>query len=259
MIFLLKKNLKRLYAQARSLKNQNKIICTDARILLYHSIGGSPGDHRLAIRVSEEKFREEMTLLVDLGYKTVTVSQLLENAVNSNLNKCIAITFDDGYKDNILTAAPIMKRLGIKATFFITSSYIDGLVRKQWDDGLPREYLSWEDISALSSMGFEIGSHSVHHINLTSLNDEELREELECSRKIIAKRIKKEIKVISYPYGKFDLRTISMVKAVGYNGACSSVFGVVRSGTNYYALRRSEIDGYDTSEDFKHKLCGWYD
>lgn len=260
MNFLLKKNLKRISAPIRALNSKAKLLdYKGIRILLYHSVGGRPQDHKLGIRVPIQKFENELEFLVNSGYKTFTVSELVGGRLSYDLEKCIALTFDDGYKDNISIAAPLMKQFAMKATFFITTSYIDGECQKRWTNGIPREYLNWNDVLKLNEMGFEIGSHMIHHIDLTDIDENKLRFELEGSRETICKNIKKEVKVLSYPYGRVNSKVIAIAREIGYIGGCSSISGVNFSDTNRYILERTEIDGYDTIKDFKHKLYGCYD
>lgn len=260
MTYLLKKNIKRFYVQFRNIKFKGKLSYHGGiKILLYHSVGGSPKDHKLAVRIPVEEFWKQLKFLVDSGYKTVTISELISNKINQDSGQYVALTFDDSYKDNIIEAVPIMKSFGMKATFFITTSYIDGSSQKKWTNGSPREYMDWDDVLKLSEMGFEIGSHTVRHLDLTAIDENELRFELEASKQIIYKNIQKEVKIISYPYGRFDSKVISIAGELGYIAGCSSCVGVNYAYTDQYILRRTEIDGYDTIEDFRHKLYGYYD
>lgn len=260
MSFLFKKNIKRLRAYIHVLGSGGKPLCHGGiRLLLYHSIGGNPYDHKLAVRVPLKKFHEELEFLRKSGYKTCTVSELIEHNLWQEREKYIALTFDDGYKDNLATAAPIIKKMGMNATFFITTSDIDGAGRKKWSNGSPREYMNWQDIRHLGEMGFEIGSHMIHHVDLTSIDDIQLRLELEGSRDIISKNTGKQVKVLSYPYGRLNQRIAALAREAGYVGGCSSVCGVNYAGTDRYILKRTEIDGYDTITDFRHKISGYYD
>jgi len=260
MIFSFKKNIEKICIVIRSL-NFKIPLSSDSgiRILTYHSIGGSPKDHRQAVRVPVEEFKRQMEFLADYVYKTYTVSELIGNRISQNPEHSIILTFDDGYKDNITVVAPLLKKLGFSATFFINVSYADGAVKKKWRNGMPREYMNWDDVLRLSEMGFEIGSHMVHHTNLTVLNDNELNFEFTNSRDTISKNINKPIEVFSCPYGKINQRVIQVAKDTGYIAGCSSFRGVNNLYTDKYILRRTEIDGFDTISDFKHKLGGFYD
>jgi len=263
MIFLAKKNVKRLLAVMRALAPQppaSKAVKDFAvRILMYHSVGGKPSDHRLAVRVPVERFEAQLKELRGLGYVTVTVSEAIAGGLDTEPDRAVALTFDDGYKDNFTTAAPLLRSMGMKATFFITTAHICGKARQKWADGSPREYMGWEDVKALAGMGFEIGSHMIDHVDLTSLSDTDLKAQLELSRQDIARNLGKAPDVMSYPYGKLDERVIAMAGKAGYKAACSSFAGLNCAATNPCILRRTEIDGYDTINDFRSKLAGLYD
>lgn len=168
--------------------------------------------------------------------------------------KYVALTFDDGYKDNATTAAKILNRIGFKATFFITTSYIDGKSDKRWSGGNLREYMTWADIKKLSRDGFEIGSHMVHHVDLTALSDDELVLEFEKSRDVILRKTGVSARVFSYPYGKLNKKMVCIARKAGYIGGCSILDGLNYKTTDRYMLRRTEISGYDTVEDFRNKV-----
>lgn len=263
MIFLAKKNVKRLLAAMRAPAPEppaSKAVKDFAvRILMYHSIGGKPSDHRLAVRVPVESFEAQLKELGNLGYVTATVSGAIASGFDTEPDRVVVLTFDDGYKDNFKTAAPLLRSMGMKATFFITTSHISGKARHKWADGSPREYMDWPDVAGLVNMGFEIGSHMVDHVDLTSLSDTDLKAQLELSRQEIARNLGKAPDVLSYPYGKVDERVIAMAGKTGYKAACSSFAGLNYAATNPYILRRTEIDGYDTINDFRSKLAGLYD
>lgn len=258
MTFIIKKNMKRFVTAARSIL-PFKPKSEGVRILMYHSIGGRPQDHRLATRVPAQNFRAQLDELSHIGYETMTISELLKSGLSPRANKAIAITFDDGYKDNITKAASALKIRGIKATFFITTSNIEGKSRKIWIGGRAREYMDWEDVRRLSSMGFEIGSHMVEHLDLTSLDRDQLQYQFEGSKKAIAEKAGVEPITFSYPYGRINDLVVDMARSSGYIGGCSSFKGLNKVGTNNFILRRTEIDGYDIIHDFIRKLSGYYD
>jgi len=86
-------------------------------------------------------------------------------------DRLIVLTFDDGNKTDLTYAAPLLKRYGFGATFFIT----EGLgVPKD-----PKTFLTWKEVRKLHDAGFEIGNHTRSHPNVTRLSKEKLRAELE--------------------------------------------------------------------------------
>ncbi len=258
MTFIIKKNIKRFIAGARSTLTF-KPKSEGVRILMYHSIGGRPEDHRFATRVPAANFRDQLDELSRIGYETMTVSELLKSGMSPRAKKAIVVTFDDGYKDNITEAAPALKTRGIKATFFITTSNIDGKNCKKWTDGRNREYMDWDDIRRLSGMGFEIGSHMVDHMDLTSIDRDGLQHQFEGSKKAIVEKAGIKPVTFSYPYGRLNNEVVDMARSSGYIGGCSSFKGINKAGTDNFILRRTEIDGYDIITDFTNKLMSYYD
>jgi peptidoglycan/xylan/chitin deacetylase (PgdA/CDA1 family) len=72
--------------------------------------------------------------------------------------KTIVLTMDDAVKSHRTFAAPLLKELGFRATFFVTQRWMDA----------PEHFMSWKDIGELHRMGFEIGNHSWTHAGFGS-------------------------------------------------------------------------------------------
>jgi peptidoglycan/xylan/chitin deacetylase (PgdA/CDA1 family)/SAM-dependent methyltransferase len=105
-------------------------------ILLYHRVAETPRDiHGLAVR--PEDFREHMAHLA-AAYRPMPLAQFAMASREGWLpDGAVAVTFDDGYVDNLEAASPVLLALGIPATFFITSEGLRG-VREFWWDVLAR-------------------------------------------------------------------------------------------------------------------------
>jgi peptidoglycan/xylan/chitin deacetylase (PgdA/CDA1 family) len=108
-----------------------------ALILLYHRVAELATDPQL-LAVSPERFARQMEYLS----KHCTVIRLRDLAEQnaSEVDRCVAVSFDDGYADNFLTAAPILRRYEVPATVFVTTGYV-GLDREFWWDELERVLL----------------------------------------------------------------------------------------------------------------------
>lgn len=256
MNFIFNKRIKRFFACMRSFIIPKE---SGTRILLYHSIGGTPNDHSLGVRVPASSMEAQIEELIRLGYTSATITEIINGSSSVNEDKLLAITFDDGYKDNIVFAVRILQKFNFKATFFVTISYIEQDIKKKWRNGQPREYMDWNDILCLNDMGFEIGSHMVNHHDLTALDDKALQYEFHASKEMLSEKLGKPIAIFSYPYGKVNEKAINAARDSGYIGGCSSFSGSNYKHTNRYILKRTEIDGYDTLRDFRYKLFGWYD
>ena len=115
-----------------------------AAILLYHRVASVTHDvHRLA--VSPATFRSQLEYLVR-RWRVLPLARLVDAAVNGEvLEPSVALTFDDGYLDNLENAAPILNEFGLPATMFVTSEALD---RRHffWWDQLERVLLATSDL-----------------------------------------------------------------------------------------------------------------
>jgi peptidoglycan/xylan/chitin deacetylase (PgdA/CDA1 family) len=89
----------------------------------------------------------------------------------------LSITFDDGYRDNYEVAAPILKRLDLPATFFVTTGFIGTRRVAPWDQNLVRQpgWMDWDQVRSLASQGFEIGCHTDTHIDMGTADEQTVR------------------------------------------------------------------------------------
>ena len=112
-------------------------------------------------------------------YEAINFKQFIAlcNSHEENIEKkrCI-ITFDDGYKDVIKKAYPLMNGYGFTGVVFLSV----GDIEKQKD-----AMLSWDDVRFLLDHGWEIGSHTMHHVNLEDTPDGLSRDELCRSKALI--------------------------------------------------------------------------
>tara|TARA_B100001057_G_scaffold499454_1_gene610176 strand:+ start:2154 stop:2864 length:711 start_codon:yes stop_codon:yes gene_type:complete len=166
-------------------------------ILLYHSI--SNDNSTLSLDINE--FEKQIIFLKERKYKTINFDE-----IDNTEKKKIIITFDDGYKDLYTSVLPILKKYDFKATCFVVS----GLLGKKniWDEGkknfVSKNLMNASDIREWIKNGMSIGSHSHNHHNLTSLNGDQITNELIYSKKFLEDVIGIGIDNFSYPYGKVD-------------------------------------------------------
>jgi peptidoglycan/xylan/chitin deacetylase (PgdA/CDA1 family) len=164
----------------------------------------------------------------------------------TDMRGTVAITFDDGYRDNFEVAAPILRSLGLPATFFITSGFVGSQVTAPWDVELPCHpgWMSWDDVRSLVAHGFEIGCHTVSHIDMGTADRETVRKELEVSRERINRELGISVQLFAYPFGDPENITDSsrdLVRELGFS-CCASCYGGVNAvDTNPYQLRRIPI------------------
>ncbi|AKU98438.1 Polysaccharide deacetylase [Labilithrix luteola] len=105
-------------------------------VLVYHRVL-SPDGHRYdkaVIEATPEEFDEQMGML-KRRHSVVTADELTDVILNPTKLRHfrVAVTFDDGYRDNYDHAFPILKSHGLSATFFVSTHYMDSRRLSWWD------------------------------------------------------------------------------------------------------------------------------
>lgn len=256
------------FLKAMGLVRLNLFSSEYANVLMFHRVNSYDFDGLTTpTHVFEETMRE-----ISTNYKAISLSELIGKIKNKEKieSKSVVVTFDDGYKDNFVSAAPILLKCGIPASFFVTSGYINSQRVFPWDreqdSKLP--LMSWDDVRSLSRMGFDIGSHTVNHVNLGKVSAQEAREELYGSKARIENEIGKPVSTFAYPFGRKDCirkDVVNIVKEIGYDCCCSGYGGKVKTDSDIYNLNRipmypnlielkMELDGFMTYYDGKMSI-----
>ncbi|WP_158999113.1 polysaccharide deacetylase family protein [Pigmentibacter ruber] len=216
------------------------------RVLMYHALNTKLPHDSYGISIDFDLFCQQIFLLKQNNYIFVPLSE-----VRSNLDrdKHVSISFDDGYKDNML-AARFLNNLEIPFTIFIISDFIDQQI-----------YLSTAEIKELSNLKFcTLGAHGKTHSKLGTLSYIEQKVELETCKKLIEDITSKEIDQLSFPHGSFNQNTIEIINNIGFNLAASSLHGLnTKNNFDKYKLRRTEILGHDGLNIFQKKIEAGYD
>jgi peptidoglycan/xylan/chitin deacetylase (PgdA/CDA1 family) len=195
---------------------------SDVLVLCYHAVSerwtGSQA-------VTPQRFEQQLRYLLRRGYRGAT----FHGAVTaSSRGKIVAITFDDAYRSVMDVASPILDRLGLPATVFVPTDYVDRQAPMTWegnDEWLGGPYereivpMTWDELGTLPSRGWEIGSHTRSHAKLTTLQSEALEAELRGSRQVCEERLGVPCRTLAYPYGDVDERVIEATRAAGYEAA----------------------------------------
>lgn len=212
--------------------------------LLYHKIDFPTADVKIrGAFTAPQKFERQIAYLKKKNFEFLAASELIKfyRANGEFPSKAIAITFDDGWKDNYRYAFPVLKKYGAKATIFLVTSCIGQNTDTVTAEGEgPREHLSEKDILEMSKCGIEFNSHSVSHNLLHQISDEEIKFEVTESKKLIENLTQKECSVFAYPAGFFTDFAKEAIKEAGYEAAFSTVYGD-ENDFDIFALNRVEI------------------
>ncbi len=226
-------------------------------ILLYHSVtraGAAQGD---LYTVTTRRFAQQLALLKLLGYQVVPLDALVArwDAARLPSPRSVAITFDDGYRDNLDDAWPLLRRFAYPATIFVVSGMVGG--RSVWDAGNvagTRPLLDWEQLRRLDREGFRVAAHSVSHADLTVLDAEAVAGEIEGSRRDLEDRLGHSVELFAYPYGLVNGTLQAQAAQAGYKAALSVESGLNTLRTPRFVLRRIQMRGDDNLFMFLLKL-----
>lgn len=186
--------------------------------------------------------------------------QVAGSAAGKDMGGTLSITLDDGYRDNFEVAAPILRRLGLPATFFVTTGFIGTHTVAPWDRHLVRQpgWMDWDQLRALASQGFEIGCHTDTHIDMGTADAETVRAELESSARKLQGQLGKSVRLFAYPFGGPDNiceRSLQLVREAGFDCCLSCLGGSNSPSTNPFALTRIGMGlGLVTPEQFGFDL-----
>jgi peptidoglycan/xylan/chitin deacetylase (PgdA/CDA1 family) len=208
-------------------------------ILLYHRIGLSPTNNTYYL--SQEKFEQQMKLLHDWKYTVVPV-ELLVKAIKEGAElppRPVIITFDDGDISVYTTAFPIMQKYSLTGVTYIVGNYMG-------TDG----YMSAGQIKELVAAGWQVGSHSRSHRDLTRLAPEVQRVEIVEARKVLQEATGDQVLTFAYPFGLMNSAVGDYAHFAGYIAAMGLGFTYDQGKSNLFWLQRRDIKGQDDIKRF---------
>jgi peptidoglycan/xylan/chitin deacetylase (PgdA/CDA1 family) len=162
--------------------------------------------------------------------------------------KPVILTFDDGYRDFLTAAMPVLRTHGFSATLFLVAERIGGTA--DWDAryGEPASLLLWEEVRALQEAGIEFGCHSSVHRPMTGMHLPELAEDTVRARAILEEGLATCVKTLAYPYGAVNEFVRRALQNLGFHAAVSCEPGISRLGDDPLRLPRIEVPGGCTPE-----------
>ena len=226
------------------------------RILGYHRIA----DARDSLAVSPGDFRDQMRAVSESGATPIRLDAALELLRGGAVHgRYVCVTFDDGYRDNLLAAAPVLSEYGIPATIYLPSRIIDGELPFHWYED-PPPALSWAEVGELLRGGLiDVQSHTLTHPLLPQVDAARSREEIVDSKRAIEQHVPYALTSFCYPAGLYGPREVEFVREAGYAAAVTTDPGVNAGQGDLLQLRRTLIYGADDLAAFRAKLGGALD
>lgn len=223
-------------------------------VLMYHRIDDlTPQQARSPLMrdltVPTADFEAQVKYLADNGFTFLLASQV-ESALRNHQplpQRAVAITMDDGYKDNFEKAFPILEKYHACATIFMVTNNFEKPDR-----------LSWSDARAMRDGGLGYGSHTVSHADLTTLAGDRLDYELCESKRILERGLQVPITSVAYPSGAYNDLVIERTRAAGYLAGWKKGGGPVQPGAEPYLLPRVRVHGKTDMEAFHRKVWSGY-
>ncbi|MDD3375379.1 MAG: polysaccharide deacetylase family protein [Candidatus Omnitrophica bacterium] len=218
-------------------------------IIMYHNVEEKTDVHRLN-GVGTSNFEYQMSFLKRNHYNVISLDALVEAIVNNEKipHNTVVLTFDDGYEDNYLLGFPILKKYGFPATIFISSAKIG-----------TEGYLTWDQIREMEQFGIMAGSHTLSHVYLPGVSEEEQIKEIRDSKRAIERKVGHPIYNLCYPTGGFNDFIKKIAKDFGYKSACTTNRGYDQLNKDVYELNRIRFGDRDISWPIlRAKLSGFY-
>ncbi|HKO97262.1 MAG TPA: polysaccharide deacetylase family protein [Pyrinomonadaceae bacterium] len=213
-------------------------------VLLYHKISKPRPDTRIrGAFTPPRRFQKQMAYLKRQGFVFYTASDLVKHfEQHGEFPKGgVALTFDDGWKDNYTNAFPVLKELGIKATIFIIPSSIGQMSSGASAEGeKPHEHMSDGEILEMSRAGIEFGSHTMTHRLLNQIPEPEIVSEVTKAKQAIENLVQQTCWTLAYPGGFVTEPARQAVAQAGHIGAFSTVYGP-EDRVDLFALNRIEV------------------
>jgi len=187
---------------------------------LFHKL--TEDDPSEIMEVSKSLFERCLFSIKEASIPVMCLGDLVKlSYTNSYKSKrAISITFDDGWDSDYKIAFPMLKGYGFKATFFITTDWINkkGYVKEVW-------------LKEMSQYGMEIGSHTLSHRYLTRLSEDEVYKEFYDSKCRLEDILGREVTAVSIPGGEYNGKIIKLAYKTGYKIIATSKPGINQAGS----------------------------
>ena len=204
-------------------------------ILCYHRIDEKPAQYTV---LPPADFRAQMDYLKTNRFNVVPLTRIVDALQYGEKlpPKTVALTFDDGFKDNYTVAYPLLKQYNFPATLFIYPQYIS-------NGGAA---LSWEQLKEMSNDPLiDVQCHTLTHPNLIRmgrrLNDAayaaRLQKEVRQSREILQDKLNVKTSLLAYPYGVYDDKVLAATRAAGYRAA----FGIGTAPIHFIGAKATDL------------------
>lgn len=250
----------RLYQSAVFLKKHPQWI----PVLMYHKIPDCEIQSQHRIFVTKDNFERHLRFFKTRGFETLTFSELKQFRTAQKdwsqfPKKPLVLTFDDGYRDNLENASPLLKKYNYRAQLFLLAD--PSVNSNNWDVSATEpshEIISGTERQKWKESAFEIGSHGFSHKKLTDLSEEDALKELTESKNSLEKEFGQEIQVFAFTYGITTPQAPALAEKAGYDYAVNTDSGGLLHEEEPHAVFRVNVFPDESFWSLYKKTSSWY-
>ncbi len=202
-------------------------------VLMYHRIGD---DRYPSTSISKELFEKHIEYLVEENINVLPITELskyLKKEI-SLTDKTVFITIDDAYSSFFQNGFPVLKKNRLPFSIFVSSDYVSSAEES--------EFMSWSMLKEVSNSNGLILNHSKSHESLVGMDIQTLKKEVEQNQIEIEKKIGKQPKIFSYPYGESSKSIEEVIEMLNYEIAFSQHSAPIHIDQNKYRLPRYALN-----------------
>ena len=213
-------------------------------ILVYHQIDAAPpkGSPFRSLYVAPQAFARQMAWLKLLGYTGLSMSALQPYLRGEKTGKVVGITFDDGYRNNLTHALPVLHRHGFSSTCYAVSGLLGQT--NVWDVPLgiaQTPLMTQEELRQWVAGGQEIGSHTRRHVDLTLTPEEQGRQEMALGKSELEAVVGQGVAHFCYPYGHYAPPHVALAAELGFATATTTQRSRCHAQTDMLQLPRVPV------------------
>lgn len=240
-------------------------------ILMYHRVADRhPGLTEPTFNVTPQRLREQLAGLLARGFEPWSLKRLVAaHEIGEAIpRKAFAVTFDDGYENNLTAALPILESLGVPATIFLATGFLGSqqafpsdiwsLAGSSQVPAASWRLLTIEQCHTLQDRGLvDLGAHTHTHRVFTN-NAELFREDLARSVEILNDEFGVRKPTFAFPFGIATPELIEVARKSNVSCALSTRSECILPGTDPFHWGRFTVADSDTPATLAAKIDGWY-
>jgi peptidoglycan/xylan/chitin deacetylase (PgdA/CDA1 family) len=201
-------------------------------VLMYHLVDARvPADRTgRSLTIDPAVFEAQLAWLRAHRIRTLTMNDLAEALERGPAPRdAVVLTFDDGYRDAATVVAPLLRKYGDRASFYVSAGFVGDA-----------KHAGWAQLRAMHAEGMEIGCHGTYHLDLSKLSPAAAQREI---RGCVARLTRFVARPTTYAYaaGRYNAETVAILRAAGLKAALTEHWGVVRSLAAPYTLPRRRV------------------